>query len=59
VVKVKVIWGISGVLANLTGLRFLDKNSENEFPPENGRIEKVMVPFERAHQELSNEWSCQ
>jgi hypothetical protein len=37
---------------------FFEKNSENMyFPPENGWIEKVMVPSESAPQELSNGWS--
>jgi hypothetical protein len=35
-------------------LRFLEKNSENEF-----FTQKLIVPSESALQELSNEWSCQ
>jgi hypothetical protein len=30
-----------------------------QFSPEDGRIEKPMVPPESARQKLSNEWSCQ
>jgi hypothetical protein len=31
------------------------KNSENEFFPKDGKLEKLMVPSESAPQELSNE----
>jgi hypothetical protein len=36
---------------------FFEKNQKMHFPPENGLIEKLIVPSER-DQELSNEWSC-
>jgi hypothetical protein len=46
---------------DLTLLRteFLEKNSENAFSLENGRLETQMIPSESAPQEFSNEWSCQ
>jgi hypothetical protein len=43
----------------LIGLSFFEKKSENAFFPKNLLVEKLMVASESAHQELSNEWSCQ
>jgi hypothetical protein len=38
---------------------FLRNIQKMHFPPENGWIEKLMIPSESAPPELSNEWSCQ
>jgi hypothetical protein len=46
-------------LKDSAGTERVHSFSENAFPPENGLIEKLMIPSESAPQELSNEWSYQ